>query len=428
MPVLIDPGTYRYYESITQKDQDPPVHNNGTYSTDLIASEAVRFLGEASSEDRPFWLGVAPIAPHSETVQGDNGAVFYPPIPAERHKDLFPGLQVPRTPNFNPDVPSGAGYIKNLLQMNESVLEYNDEFYRTRIQSLQAIDDLIDSIFEWLEANPDVLENTYVFYTTDNGYHIGQHRLPPGKTCSVEEDINIPFYVRGPGVEKGKTVSYATSHTDLVPTFFSLAGIPLREDFDGEPMLITEDQESSSQRSSEHVNVEFWGEGLFEGTFRPSGEPEPLNNTYKTVRVIGDDYDISYTVWCNNEHQFYDLMTDQYQMNNLYEHEAGATAFGYDLDRLISRVDALLLTLKACKGKVCTRPWEHLHPKGNVKSLKDALRDEYDDFYLHQQKRVEFQACKLGYLTEFEQPLEPALYLDAASGRFGRSARWHDWT
>jgi arylsulfatase A-like enzyme len=90
------------------------------------------------------------------------------------------------------------------------------------------VDELIDSIVARLEATPEVLENTYLIYTTDNGFHISQHRLPPGKSCGIEEDVNIPFFIRGPGIAKGAVQTIPSSHTDIVPTLFHLAGIPLR--------------------------------------------------------------------------------------------------------------------------------------------------------------------------------------------------------
>ena len=245
--------------------------NPGVYSTDIIAESAVGFLDDALEADGPFFLGVAPIAPHSETKGYHGGTAFYDPVPADRHKHLFPGLKIPRTPNFNPDVPSSGGFVKSLERQNDTVVEYNDGFYRARIQTLQAVDDLIDGIMDWMYAHPDVLENTYLIYTTDNGFHIGQHRLPPGKTCNLEEDYNIPFFVRGPGVERGKTVSFATTHTDIVPTLFELAGLPLHKEFDGEPIPVTTKMRQQGARRSEHVNIEFWGRGLFEGIYSPVG-------------------------------------------------------------------------------------------------------------------------------------------------------------
>ena len=73
-----------------------------------------------------------------------------------------------------------ASYFKTLRQLNQTEIEYNDDWYRKRLQSLQSVDELIDAIISRLSASPSVLNNTYLIYTTDNGYHIGQHRLPHG--------------------------------------------------------------------------------------------------------------------------------------------------------------------------------------------------------------------------------------------------------
>ena len=150
-------------------------------------------------------------------------------------------------------------------------MDYIDEFYRTRILSLFAVDELVDRVVKRLEADPEVLANTYIIYTTDNGFHVGQHRLAPGKTCPIEEDVHIPFLVRGPGVGRGKTISLPTSHTDLVPTLFELAGIPLQDEFDGQPIPVTERQQQALTQKTEHVNVEFWGEGILEGSLTSVG-------------------------------------------------------------------------------------------------------------------------------------------------------------
>lgn len=158
-----------------------------------------------------------------------------------------------------------ASYFSRLPPLSDQQLEHNDIFYRRRLQALQSVDELVDSILTRLEAEPELLANTYLFYTTDNGFHIGQHRLPPGKTCSIDEDINIPFIARGPGIAAGASVSFPTTHTDLVPTIFRLAGIPLHPDFDGEPIPLTEASQKKSMTGREHVLVEFWGLTFGEG-------------------------------------------------------------------------------------------------------------------------------------------------------------------
>jgi N-acetylglucosamine-6-sulfatase len=102
--------------------------------------------------------------------------------------------------------------------------------------------------------------------------------------------------------------------------------------------------------------------------------------------------------------------TDPYQLYNLYDIQ-GARVYDWDSQRLQQRLDTLLLTLKRCSGKVCTRPWEYLHPQGNVDNLRDAMASCFDAFY-EAQPKVSFSGCALGQLLEFEGPLGPDVYAE----------------
>ena len=426
---LLDPYTYRYLNSTFQRNHDKPISYEGRYSTDVLADKAYAFLDDAVAAEKPFFLGIAPTSPHSDVniketlIDGnfsEHSVVQSPPIPAERHKHLFSDVIVPRTPHFNPDTPSGVSWISRLPQQNSTNIAFNDDFYRNRLRSLQAVDEIVDGVISRLKKR-DLLENTYIFYTTDNGYHIGQHRLQPGKQCAFEEDINIPMIVRGPGISKNVMSDAVTSHTDLAPTFLSLAGGEIRSDFDGVAMPLFPSSSSTSsttdlskpllhtlsrhKQRQEHITIESWGIIMSEGHY---GSHLYLNHTYKALRLIGSDYNLLYTVWCNNEHELYDLNTDSYELENLYTknhsseflftrpeagqevEEAGKGLNGgkegkYDfpnmiyedgdepkltttskttLSRLLSRLDALVMVLKTCKGQSCVYPWDELHPSG----------------------------------------------------------------
>lgn len=150
-----------------------------------------------------------------------------------------------------------------------------------------------------------ILDDTYLIFSTDNGYHIGQHRLQPGKQCSYKEDINIPFVIRGPGVPKGRTSHVVTSHTDLAATFLQIAGAAPRPTLDGEAMPLTSGALSKAEvHRQEHVNVEMWGIIMSEGKYNNDLHH---NHTYKALRVVGEGYSLRYTVWCGGEHELYDL-------------------------------------------------------------------------------------------------------------------------
>jgi arylsulfatase len=102
--VLLDPKMYIYYNATFQRKGNPPKSYPGGYSTDLVSNKSVSFLEDAASAGKPFYLQVAPIGPHSETISNTGGRpTFNPPVPAKRHQDRFKVIKVPRTANFNPE-------------------------------------------------------------------------------------------------------------------------------------------------------------------------------------------------------------------------------------------------------------------------------------------------------------------------------------
>lgn len=307
---ILDPFTYQYYNSSTTRNGQPPINHYGKYSPDLTAESAYGFLEEALAQtDKPFFLTVAPIAPHADVTLYPE-IIAGPPRVAERHRHLFGDYKIPRTDNFNPDVPSGVSWVSKLERLNDTIIEYNDEYQRCRLRSLQAVDEMVDGLVRRLE-DAGVLDNTYIFYSSDNGYHISQHRMHPGKECGFETDINVPLIVRGPGIPTCTVVRGPTSHTDLAPTIMQLAQNPINNlRFDGSPIDL-----SGGQVRSEHVAVEFWGLGVPEGRYGYSGKYQfvngtanaYVNNTYKGLRIGSESYGFYYSVWCTNERELYDM-------------------------------------------------------------------------------------------------------------------------
>ena len=98
-----------------------------------------------------------------------------------------------------------------------------DRDYRKRLLSLLAVDEGIDALVSTLQSVGQ-LDNTYIVFASDNGYHMGQHRMLQGKGTPYEEDIHVPLIVRGPGVPAGAVRGEMTSMVDLAPTFAEIAG------------------------------------------------------------------------------------------------------------------------------------------------------------------------------------------------------------
>lgn len=311
---LLDPYTYDYRNAHMTRNEAPPASYKGQYSPDVTAAKAAAFLDEAlTHQDRPWFVVHAPVAPHSNfqlegTMESDA------PRYAARHAHLFNDYKIPRNENFNPEKQGGVSWVKRLPRLNQTVIDYNDEFQRSRLRALQAVDESIEQLIKKVEAAGQ-LDNTYIFYTTDNGYHISQHRLHPGKECGFDTDINIPLIVRGPGIPAGRISTAVTAHTDLASTILNIAGAP-RDDSDGIPIPLTKQDEEDARH--DHVTIEFWGLGIPEGKFGDYGEENmndgyefPAhavgNNTYKGLRIVSDEYSLYYSVWCTNETELYDV-------------------------------------------------------------------------------------------------------------------------
>ena len=105
--------------------------------------------------------------------------------------------------------------------------------FRNRSSALLDLDHLLGVVLDGIEAL-GVADSTYVIFTSDNGFHMGEHRMLFGKEHPYETDVSLPFYVRGPGVPAGAVLQYATTHIDITATIVELAGAtPVGPELDG---------------------------------------------------------------------------------------------------------------------------------------------------------------------------------------------------
>ncbi len=195
------------------------------YITDVLARRAADFIRRGAQTGRPLFIYIGTYAPHA------------PATPAPRHEGAFAGVTAPRSPSFNEaDVSDKPEFVRSRSELSGRAMEQIDEHYRRRLQSLQAVDDLIASLVEVLQAQGE-LRRTYIVFTADNGFHLGEHRLPGGKNTAYEEDIRVPLIVRGPGVPEGRTLPHLALNIDFAPTFAELAGVAAPGFVDGRSLV-----------------------------------------------------------------------------------------------------------------------------------------------------------------------------------------------
>lgn len=97
MAVSIDPWTYVYYNTMLQRKTNDPVQYKGNHSTDVIRDRGIEYLNAAHKAGKPFFIGIAPIGPHTQTHEPPKH-----PVPAKRHEGLFKDVNIKNYGNFNP--------------------------------------------------------------------------------------------------------------------------------------------------------------------------------------------------------------------------------------------------------------------------------------------------------------------------------------
>ncbi len=148
-----------------------------------------------------------------------------PARPAERHEDSFKDEEAPRPPSFDEeDVSDKPASVRNTGRVSVEEASEIDERYRKRLESMLAVDEMVAAFVEELEAAGE-LDDTYIFFTSDNGFLQGEHRVVQGKSRPYEESVRVPLFVRGPGVTDGSQIKEMVLNTDLAPTFAELAGL-----------------------------------------------------------------------------------------------------------------------------------------------------------------------------------------------------------
>lgn len=217
-----------------------------------------------------------------------------------------------------------------------------DALYRNRLRSLQAVDDLIGNLMSTLKTKGK-LDNTYIFFTSDNGFHMGQHRLSEGKHTAYEEDIILPLIVRGPTIAKGATVKEITGNIDLAPTFAQLAGAETPAFVDGRslaPFLGADKKGLPSQwRQS------FLIEG-YENTPDTADESPVDSSIAKPAFSAIRGVNFTYVEYATGEKEYYDLTSDPYQLQNSVNMLNSDTA---------EKLSAKTNTLKTCASDVCRK-------------------------------------------------------------------------
>jgi len=330
----VDPTTYRYWDYTFNQNGKLVHYGNAVrdYRTDVDTRTAVGIIKEHAKDKaergKPLYLQVDYLAPHTGyPVALDDPPRMATPEPAPRHRDRFAFAPLPTPPNYNEaDVADKPIGIRRRAQIEPYVRYSITEDYQQRLESLLSVDDGVAAIVKELRRTGE-LNNTYIFFSSDNGFFQGEHRIPSGKVLPYEESIRLPLIVRGPGIEPHTRIGQLVGNVDLAPTIAAIAR--------AKPGLIQDGVSLLPLLKTGRWDVKRDDIILEAGPF---DKPEQEYTGLRTPRFM-------FAVYGNGEQELYDLRADPYELDN----RAGSPEYEQVRTMLTER----LQRLRYCAGASC---------------------------------------------------------------------------
>lgn len=322
------------YELSVNGNEEVHLDAEEDYLTDVLARKASEFIA-STPEDTPLFLYFAPKAPHK------------PVVPAPRHAGTFADVHLDQSGSFNEEDMSDKPINMQRPPLTSEEMALLDKLNQGRLESLLAADEAVAQIIEALET-AGRLDNTYVIFTSDNGYALGEHR-DEGKSTPYEEAIRVGMMARGPHIPAGQVNPALVANIDLAPTFADIAGAAIPDFVDGRSILDALHGGDSGRQallieidSSVGQDDEDDEEAVIvdEKGHRIAGR---VRSSWRGIRTA----DWTYVEWGVPaiDYELYDLHADPAQLQSLHADPAHADT--------IDELAAWLATLVDCAGATC---------------------------------------------------------------------------
>jgi arylsulfatase A-like enzyme len=336
-----DSGTWEPREYTTRDDIGCPFAPlNGQpcyYETDTLTNFAAQEL-RSTLPEQPFYLQLDYTAPHGDFRHPAG------PEPAPRHYDWFKGAPLPhnRGQGFDEgNVSDKPSFIKEAPYLSLSDIHTYRVYWDKQLEALRSIDDGVKLLVDTL-GSLHRLRNTYILFTSDNGFFFGEHRLIGGKFLAYEPSTHLPFLIRGPGIKPGSESGEIVGNIDVAPTILELAGVKPDKSVDGRSMKpFFEDPELRTLRPYLFESFVETSDVDEAGAIAEPGDQSATptqrkrsssaipelhpKNAGATASILAPpkDYEgirlgpYKYIAWPDGEKELYDLETDPYELNNL---------------------------------------------------------------------------------------------------------------
>jgi N-acetylglucosamine-6-sulfatase len=334
-------------QSYVEKDpsgcpDNPPLLGECNYLTDVITKDALDAISKFGAN--PFYLQVDYTTPHGDIVLPGG------PEPATRHAGSLTGIKAPRVPSFNEyDMADKPAFVRRNPRLGFGKIDYLDRRYEQRLEALRSVDEGVGKIIDQLVGAGD-LANTYVIFTSDNGFFQGEHRFDSAKFLAYEPSTHMPLVIRGPGILPASHSRELAANVDLAPTILRLTGATATATMDGRSLVRF--IHDPAKRTKRPILLEgFTGKGEAGTTLRAGISVAASPRDYEGVRIGR----YKYVHYRSGAKELYDLKRDPYELHSRH------------IDpryRIVKRwLAGVLARLEFCKAKRCKRPVRGKIPK-----------------------------------------------------------------
>jgi N-acetylglucosamine-6-sulfatase len=183
------------------------------YQTTVYGDLAVDRIDQhfTNHSNDPLYMQVQFFAPHD------------PATPETKYQNAFATTPLPIDASFNEkNVKDKPGWIRKISRFGPGLIAKIQTRYQHRLETLLSVDDQIQRIVNELSAKGQ-LANTYLIFTSDNGFMQGQHRLHQGKFAPYEPSIQVPLLISGPGIPPGAQPRALVWNGDITATILKMA-------------------------------------------------------------------------------------------------------------------------------------------------------------------------------------------------------------
>ena len=339
------------------------------YHTDQISTRAIREIKR--SKPGPIYIQVDYQAPHD----GPPGTTDTEP--ARRHIGSANRVELPEPPGFNEKNISDKPKILRAgnTRLTKDQIKGIEVRYRRQLESMRAVDDGIGRIVAMLKKTKR-LGKTYIFFLSDNGYFLGEHRFGKSKFLAHEPSSNTPLIVRGPKADRNKISNAIVGNVDLAPTIADLAGAKLGLEPDGRSFAsVLRRPEKVGHRSMILESYMLPSEELQKHLYE-TGKAAAFRDT-SGAAVSGSVPYVNYTALRAGRYKYikyepggrelYDLKVDRYELSNKVKSSR--------YRRVVRRLDNELERRQFCAGAECRAGVKDL-PRPKPKKKHDKKKNQ----------------------------------------------------